>query len=218
MVKKKSVRKGKNVEKTKRKSSTNDRYGQYLKYVLISMGALILILVAAYFIIQSGKQFEFLGLQWDKQMFGEIKLYHAQIGIVKDGSAYVSDIFLRNDPRSLDIPNETIKFKRNIVYFSINNSVGDNCKEGTSAFTDLGKFFATLGIEAKLALSNESEAQKLNMPYVTCDNTLNSSVFMFQGGEKTRVRSYGDCHIVEVANCELTKAAETIMVGSIYRE
>lgn len=200
-----------------KKDKMSNQFRRQLMYVLIGMSILILAVMVVFLIKNSFNQFTFLGLKWDKQMFGEIPLYHSQVEITTGAGSQISNLYLRNDPRTLNTPDEIIKFKKNIVYVTINDSIGDDCKEGAAAFTDFGKFLASAGITAKLGVMNETLAKEQNMPFVTCDNQQNTTVFAFEGGNETRITGNDSCYRVEVANCEMTKAVETIIVGTILK-
>lgn len=211
--KQKSAKKSENKEKNGKLSKKQIRQ---LIYIVIGMGLLFLALIVIYAIQNSNNHFTFLGLNWDRQKFGEILVYHSQIQAVSSSGNSLFDLYIRNDPRSLNLPNETIRFMKDTVYLSIDESIGE-CKEGTVAFTDLGKFLAALKIPAKMGLTNKSEAENSNLPFITCANSLTSTVFIFKGANETQVIKEGNCYIVEVADCEIIKAAESIMVGTISK-
>lgn len=205
------------MPKTK-KQKTKSKTGRQMVYIFTGMVVLFLVLLGFYFLHNSGKQFSFLGLNWDKEMFGQIPLFHAQVVTNMSGTLISQNLFFRNNPTSLELANFLVQYRNNAVtYIAVNDSIG-NCTEGNVAIFDLGKFLASIGITAKAGLTDQGLAEKNNMSSFTCKNSTFNTVIVFQGGDKTGIEKaagYNDCYIIDVNNCEMTKGVETLMINTI---
>ena len=70
------------TKKTKEKvaSPKNDnKMTRQLIYVLIGMAVLLIVIFVVPFIRNYGTQFSYLGLNWDKEKFGQITVYHTTL-------------------------------------------------------------------------------------------------------------------------------------------
>lgn len=210
MIKRKS-----NNKISRKKEKKQDKQ---LRYILIVIGIILAIIIGAYFYIESLKNFEFLGLKFQKIDESGLKLYYTQLQITQDnGQTALYPLYLRNDPRKLNLA--PIEYIRADVpaYISISPSAstGNACNEGMVAFLELGKFLSGMGFNVKTALADKNQSEEFNRSYITCDDAGNKTVLLFEGGNKTEIVKQGECYRIKIADCEVIKATETVIVSSI---
>ncbi len=213
--KKKKIKEEKKEESQKEETEKSDENKQ-LVYVIVIMAVVLIGFLGSYALINSSKSFEVLGLEFEKIKEGNIPFYYTKIHIVRPtGNAINYNLYLRNDPRTLNYPEDINYINGKITFISIDSSVGE-CEEGVLAFTNLGSFLAASGIQAKGALTNETLAGERGMPYVTCDNTKSNTVFVFKGGNESLTEKTGEnCYTIYVKDCEIIKSVEEIILGTI---
>src|SRR3989344_4418394 len=114
-MKEKKVKKGKKISlETKQ-----------LYWIIGVMTALILLFILISAGIQSTKNFDYYGLAFTKEKFGEIPVYHYyRFYESGDGQTIKHNLYLRTDPRKNDVPIQGgIAFpKDSEVYISINST------------------------------------------------------------------------------------------------
>jgi hypothetical protein len=198
------------------KEKKKDKTEKQLVIIIVVMALIVLGIVAGYFIIQGQKKFDFIGLHFEKTKYGQLDFYYAKTQVTRpDGRIVNYNMYLRNDPRSLNLPEVRVEYiKGKNVYISLDPSLGE-CSDGTLAFTTLGSFFGVTGIRAEAALTNKTESEEKQISYITCENTKDSTVFVFEEGETREIIKKDNCYVVSVPNCELVESVEEIILGTI---
>ncbi len=199
-----------------------------LFWVLGVMLVLILIFLISSSVFKSMKNFEYNGLSFSKEMFGEIPLYkHTYFtdtavksltgAIIRSSEARTVTVLLRNDPRTNTIQVEgKIEFppREKFIYITFNSS-GILCEYSNVAMASLGSFLNQNGFTVKAGSADEADAKTNNLDYVTCENRPNNMVLLLQQGSETSIIRQGNCYIINIADCEILPAVEKFIIQSI---
>ncbi len=188
-------------------------------WVMAGLFALLFIGVAFFRSINS---FEYEGLTFTKERFGEIPVFHYYYYINNPitGKAVAKyNLYLRNDPRENNVPIEgEIKFltPERYTYISINGTGLTECPQSSLAIGNLAAFLTNNQLSVKGASAEPDVAERDKTLYINCDNTKDRVVILFQSGNETKIEKEGDmCHIVTVSNCEILKAVEKFELQSL---
>jgi hypothetical protein len=210
MAKKRSSKRAvKKVEKV-------SKYEKQAKWIIISMIVLIAAVVIVYYFVQSSKSFEYGGINFQKIMYDKLPLFYSKIPVtdINGNLIYNYNIYLRNDPRKNDVVlNGTIRLMKNAV-FSIDPSI-EGCSDNGVAGVSIGTFFRAAGINVSYASSNESDAKKKEIEFVTCKDSEDKTVIILKQGDKNIISQEGNCYTIEFTNCEVIKSVEKFIVGAI---
>ena len=216
-------KKSKGKTKKKKKTSGSDKE---LYWILGAMVGLIVVFLISFSIFQSMKTFEYQGLDFTKEKFGEIPLYRyyyftnslSTTGAVI-GEPKLVNLYLRNDPRKINIPIEgEIEFPRKgkFVYITINGTGLDQCKYSSIALASLSSFLTQNDFTVKGAVPNEAEAEENNIKYATCETRPDNAVILIQTGQETKiVKEAENCYVISSTNCEILPAVERFMIQVI---
>lgn len=213
----------KELEKENRKivsDKLRDRKKQnrQLKMIFLVMIFAIFAIFFTYYLIESTKTFEYIGLDFEKTKVGDIIFYHTKIPIKTITGDVIANynLYLRNDPRNLkDIPIEgSVRFFNDrATYVSVNPNVG-RCEDANLALVNLGNFMAGAGIEATGATTDSEVAKEKNMSWIDCRNDTDN-VIVVQESTGNRIHKQTDgCFLVEFKNCtDMLKVTERFMLG-----
>ena len=221
MATRKRAKKSEKKAKEKIIADKKENYGgKELYWVFGVMIAIIVIIFAVYMLIQSQKNFEYKGLTFTKENFGEIPVYHYYYLFENkaDGGTIKYNLYLRKDPRALEIPvDEGIVYPEGkFVYLSINSTNLNQCEESQIAVSSLSSFITNNQITAKGATPNEEEAKEKNLRYADCGTHPDNLVVILTDGEETKiVRNKDLCFTIYVSNCEIVEAVEAFEIQSI---
>ena len=209
------------------------------------MIGLILLFLLAHSLFQSLKTFEYQGLKFTKEKFGNIPLYYyyyytnpdyATGNVVSGEGPRMINLYLRHDPRTNKVPVEgDLEFERGKpVYVTLNAEGLTECPYSTLALAGLASFFSQNGFELKAGVSDKAEAEKDNLDYITCEQYPDNAVILVKSGDETSIKrktktvytavegkltgesvEYTNCYTITVANCEILQATEKFMTHSI---
>jgi hypothetical protein len=207
-------------------SSVGGRKGNREIYWMLGAGILLVsIFFGAYYFFGSLNSIEYEGLAFTKEKFGEIPVYHHYYYFNSDDQLYKYNLYLRNDPRRNRVPvtgnavDDGIEFGRhNPIYLSIDpdeSIVG--CEYAAVGISSLSSFLADNQLIIKSASTNLEQAELLGIEHITCDNIYSADVgIIIKSGEETLViQEKGNCHVIEVNNCEVLEAVEKFEVKAI---
>jgi hypothetical protein len=202
----------KNVEEKQKKQETQVKW-----VIAISVLLIVGVFIAGWISLES-KKFDYVGVQWQKEMFGEIPIYTTLItGYGVNGLPMNFKLALRNNPKELDIPLEgDIKFIRNKpVYFSLNMSSGiDKC--GSIALISFGQFMSGLGFNLVTAISSQELAEEYKRPFINCKNKPGKTVIVLTTGNQSKIEQVEkNCYVLSVNDCEIIKVMEKFEVATL---
>ena len=175
--------------------------------------------LGAYFYVQSLKKFEYAGISFKEEKYGNLKFYHGVFPIIYDGVLYgYYNLYLRNDPRKNNISiNTKFSFNKKII-FSLEPAAG-NCYEASLAQVELGKFLRIFPWvrEVEGAVNDEEIAKAMNLSYATCEHANeNQTIIIVRKSDYPSIgKEKENCYYINVGNCENVKAAERFIIGVI---
>ena len=231
-------------EETTESKVTSKTQDKQFYYVIGAMVGLIVLFLLAHSFFQSLKTFEYQGLEFSKEKFGDIPLYYYYYytnpsyatGNVIQNEPRMINLYLRHDPRTNEIPVDgNLEFQRGkFIYITLNSTGLTECPYSTLALAGLSSFFGQNGFEIKGGVPDEAEAKKDNLEYITCEQHPDNSVILIKSGDETKIKrdsktvytavdgklagkstEYSNCYTITVANCEILQATEKFMTQSI---
>lgn len=188
-------------------------------WVLIVMGVLLAVVLLTYYFVQSSKHFNYEGLTFTKELFGKIPVYHYSYYFNDStGKLYQYNLFLRNDPRSNEVPvsGDPILFSAGrFTYVSINSTGLKECDNSSIAIAGLASFFADNKLNVKGATPDKEEALNKSLRYVTCAIDSDDNVVEIFVGNQTKITNKGNCHKIEVSDCQILQATEKFVTQTV---
>ncbi|MEM3113445.1 MAG: hypothetical protein QXI33_03420 [Candidatus Pacearchaeota archaeon] len=216
IIKEKEEKENKEIDKNYEKI-----YQKQGTWILIILGVIIASVFLSFWISIETKKFDYIGQTFQKEYFGQIPIYTTQFNGYSPitGQAVNTKINLRNDPRESKVPViGKIKYLKNKpAYISLNMS-SKIYECGSIALVSLGQFMNGVGIPIITGISDEEGAIEYGKPYITCENTNQSTVFVLTKGEKSEIRQLNEnpnCYILSVNNCEIVEVIERLEVASL---
>ena len=236
---KKKITKKENISSQKKQKKDNQLY-----WVFGAMAGLIILFLLAYSFFQSLNKFEYKGMSFTKTKFGEIPMYYyyfftntpTTTGKVISEPKMIN-LYLRNDPRENNIPidGEIELLQGKFIYVGINATELKQCGYTSVALANFKSFFMANGFTVKGGVPDETEAERDNLEYVTCEKYPNNPVIIIQSGDETKIQrkksgikniirsesgireeiEKTNCYIMTVNNCEILQATEKFTVQSI---
>lgn len=214
---------GKNTDK---KMSKPDKELYWIFGVMI---AVIAIFLVSFTFSQKSNSFDYKGLSFQKEMFGDIPLYkhtyltgkviRSTAQVVRSNEASPVIVALRNDPRKLEgVPVDgKIEYPglEEFIYITLDSSPGLLCDYGTIALHELSSFISQNGFVVKAGISNESSAKEQKTDYISCENRPNRMVISYKSGNATSVVREGNCYTITVADCDILAPTEKFIVQSL---
>jgi|WetSurMetagenome_2_1015567.scaffolds.fasta_scaffold307726_1 hypothetical protein len=209
-------------ESGKEEEKSPESNSKQLYWILGVMAGLILTFVLTTFIIQSFKSFNYEGMKFTKENFGNIPIYVYSYSALMSTTGNVVNtgavqVILRGDPRKNNVLIEggQIEFPSDrLIYISI-NTTGLKCNYTAVAAASLSGFLTSNGFKIKGAVPDEKEANESSIQFASCKSKPNNPVIEIKSAEKTHIQVDGNCFVIEVANCEILQAVEKFEVQMI---
>ena len=184
-----------------------------LKWVLIIMGALLLLVILIWLVADSMSHILYKGVSFDIVKEGNLVLYSTFIPVkqtnLQTGKVIDADyvFYLRNDPGNLDKINFNgdIKLsKKAVINVSGRNF---NCDgDGIIGVANLQKMYNILGVN----LVKDANA--------SCDDMGRYMFIEIEPGDKTEIIQTGIlCYTIKVKDCEILRATEKMMVETFVK-
>ncbi len=193
----------KEIERDIKKQTKKEN--RQLRNILICLGVFILIFMLIILFINSLSHFEYREIKFDVVKEGDIIFYKTSIPVIYQGEEIPYNIYLRKDPRKLDVPvDNEINFKENMVI----NMTGDfNCNgDGIIAIANLVK------------LSGLMDIKVIKDPNASCDSEGRYMFVQIQEGNETSIEQFGPaCYNLNVNNCEILEVTEQLMLEIFVR-
>lgn len=184
------------VEKPDQRKQNN----RTLKIFLIIVGAILLLLVAGYFYVDSLRYSTYDGVPFVTVKEGEMILYKTTAPNLPDPRA--TNFYFRTKISKLKrIPFDREGFKL-MKIAAINGTDSFDCFEGDEVIAEvtLQKAHEVLGMEF------------MKDPTAGCDKEGRYSYYNFIESDKTKIERVGEnCYDIHVANCEIMAAAEKVI-------
>jgi hypothetical protein len=213
-------RRKKNNLKIQRVSMTQRRTKE-IYWILGVMVLCVLLFVGVYQLFKGVNSFDYKGMHFTKEMFGQIPVYHYyyvfNITNGKQTQLVKYNLFLRNDPRKNEVPIEgEIAFSKDVVnYISVDGFGFEECPQANLAVAGLASFLTNNMLKVKGATPRLIQAQASNVTYATCETNPNDVVILIKAANETKITKQNNCYQIDVANCEILPATEKFEVQSI---
>lgn len=209
-------------EEPQEEKKISEKQSNQLKWIL---GILGFFLVALFFFMWVGgdsQNYEYVGLQWQKEKFGEIPIDTTFVtGYSITGKAINFKMPFRNDPRKLNIPieGEIEYIEDRPIYFSIDfDSEINDC--GTIGLINFGRFMAEMGLDVTTSVTNKSWAEELNKPIATCEDRPENTVLVFTSGEESKIvrdKTNPNCYHLIINKCQDVEVLEKLQVATLAK-
>ena len=204
------------LEDTEKKASEKQERGaKILLFVILGIVAFLFIFG---WVVSESNKFDYIGLTFVKEKFGEIPIYTAYVtGDSIYGTPIDYKLVLREDPRKSEIPvDANLRFITDKpIYLSLNMS--SNIQEcGARPMASFGLFTAGVGWNLETVVSTEDLAKELDRKYINCQNTPNATVLLLTKGLESKITQEGpNCYVLSVNNCELDQVLERFEIASL---
>lgn len=196
----------------------------YEKQILFVVGLMVFILAAFFiffFIFKNAGNFVYEGIKFQKTTLGDsrIPMYRGEIFITRPDARVKLNLYLRNDPRSLeninvDIPSLALY---RFGYISFQPEIS-GCFGSSYASFRLAEFLSALGMTVKGATTDPVLSAEQNIEWRTCEDAKKSNltVIVLQNseGNETTIQQDGNCYIINISSCEVIPAAEKFVLES----
>ncbi len=213
MIKKKITKK--NPEEKKEISINSKSQDKELKIIIISMIGLIAIFLLTAWFFDSLKDFEYQGLKFTKERFGEIPVFHYTYSYKNlEGSLIKYNLYLRKDPRKNNVPVEgEIVFPiGGYVYMTINSTGLLQCENALRDYAGLASFLSDNSLPIKSATVDKAEAEANNQDFADCSTYPENVVILTSAGSETKILKENMCYKITINNCEFLDAMEKFKV------
>ncbi len=204
------------VEESFEKSEVESKKHSNKELYIILGGMIVLILVftATSLVFKSFGTFEYEGLAFTKERFGDLQVYHYYYYITSHITGNVIakyNLYLTLDPRENNVPVEgEIEFEPGeFIYVSIDGDELTQCGSSSAGLGSLSAFLTDNQLDPVGSVTNETLAKELGVKYATCESKPERAVIVISTGNETKItRREGRCYNIEVANCEIVQAVE----------
>ncbi|MEM0465323.1 MAG: hypothetical protein QXW97_01325 [Candidatus Pacearchaeota archaeon] len=197
--------------------------------ILVFIFSIISLIFISITLNNFSKKFNYINLEFTKTKTGEVNFFSTYVPLTNvvpvTGSFIKKDqitgkfpLNLRNDPRKLeyilvDIPNDTVIFKGNIVYITM-NAEDKPCEQNIISAVTLSGFltdFASFKVEG--AVTDKEYAEKNKVPYITCNNSNGNTVIWLKEGNETSIKKTNPyCYELTYKNCEMLPVSEKFIL------
>lgn len=166
----------------------------------------VFFVAVVYFLINSSREFSYLGVTGNVVKEGELIFYQTSIPVMYNGEVVPYYFYLRNNPEKLaDIP-----FKGEVVTGKdvVLQDVGNfNCDgRGIISITNLAGLYEVLGSK----VGKDQNA--------TCDPEGRYILIKIEEGKTTEIVQTGPaCYSVKISDCEILEATERFMVEILVK-
>lgn len=196
--------------KKQKNKKTKNKINKETKQLIGIMTVIIIIFSAVlipYFYIQSQKVFDYVGVTWQKEQYGELTVYHTKFPKIYDGKDYgIHNVYLRNNPKKNSIPLEieNLTFRENVIVTQSKEIL--NCPNQIIVSTELGQITNALPFIKKTigATTDKQLSQEENISYYSCEEKIPSrtTIFQLELTNQTRITKPKDnCYLIEIDNC-----------------
>ena len=234
--KKEKIQKAEEIKKTEEidnkeikleqpESQTKSRNNYQLYWIIGAMVFLLAVFFGSYYFFSNLNNFEYNGLTFSKEKFGDIPIFHHYYNFNSGGKLFQYNLNLRNDPRKNIVPitgnavDGSIELRQeNFIYLSVDPIGLTQCEYSRVGIGNLASFLTDNQLSVVGASPNETIAEETKTIHATCDIHPHEDdiIIMIQPADKTEiVHDRKDCYVINIANCEVLQAIEKFEVQAI---
>ena len=202
------------------KDKSMKKQERQVMWVLFTMVAIIVMVFVIAFSVDETKKFDYIGLEWKKEMFGDMPIYTSKINLIDSYGKDINFKFnIRNDPRKLKVP---LEGEMNIipnqpVYFAI-NFTQEAKKCSTAPLVNFGMFATGMRYNLLSVVAEKKDSDIYGQEYVNCENKEGYTVFIYTNGDETEIKqseTNPNCYILTYNECENTELLESLQLEII---
>jgi hypothetical protein len=203
------------IEKDKLKKEVEEKVkdkeikqqNKILKGILITIGAIILLILVWFLIAQGVRTFGYSILDFEVVQEGELIFYRTSLPVVYQGQPTEYNFYLRNDARKLE---KKVDFKGNLNLKNtlvLNLEQDFNCEgKGVIAIANLLKLYEFVGIKV------------ITDKNATCDEESRYTFIQILEGSETRIEQTGEsCYNIYINDCEILEGTERMMIETLIK-
>ena len=211
MKKEKKEVKEKTIKSIKKENSKKS-YNEQAKIVMVIIASVFVLAVIGYVLLDSIRNFEYQGTQFNVVKEGELIFYKTTFRIFKITGEHVSNynVYLRTDPRQLNkIPFDgELDLKKDVVVIAPQEF---DCEgKQVVAFTSMNIYFSDPPFLRNMYKGEASE--------VGCDPDGKYTFIRVQENMQTGIEQFGpSCYNINVNNCEILEGIERLMLEAIVQ-
>ena len=201
---------------SKKVKKSEDR--QLLMFILV-VGMVFAGFLIPYFYIESSKFFEYARADWAIEEYDTFTAYHVKFQVL-NGLNKKHNVWLRNDPRELDVPVEgNFSFFKVGGIISFDESTAACVGDLSRAVLDLSGF-VQYGIgtgDVEVATTSRFVSLDDGIRHATCENVRDKTLVILQEGETSVIQDEENpyCYTISVENCDDILGIEAFMVKTL---
>lgn len=206
----------------KDESGSEDKKNQKeLPWIVAIMIGVLLVAIITPMIFKSFSKFNYHGLEFNKEKFGEIPVYRYTYNFADNaGQVYEYNFYVREDPRTNKVPIDAkIEFSTRVpVYISVNSSALSSCSNGLREVASISSFLRDNLLSIKPANIDKTISEENNLTYANCDEHPLGNVVVLNLGDSTKVYQDSECYTIQAKDCDdLLPSVEKFMTESIIQ-
>ncbi len=202
-----------------KKKSSKKSGGSNINWIIGWLVGLFVLFLALSAVFDNVGKFDYNGLTFIQEKFGEIDVYHySYYYAAKGGGVNLYNMFLRVDPRENEIPiggDISLGSKSKFIYLSISGDELVQCEDSALALAGLSSFLSNNEFLIKSASWNAVEAEKNNIPFVGCQNRPDHTVIKVEKSDVSEIIIDHNCFIIKTTCEDILKATEKFQVQTI---
>lgn len=199
------------------KKEIEKKQNKQIKMVLVAIAFIIGIFIGAFFIGNELRKFDFSGMEFEKIKQGELTLFHTVIPIKDFNGNLIANynLFLRYDPRQISIPiNGIISLQRDMIIAA--DPKLDACEEKFFGVTLVRFLKEAASRNIEIATTDKNVSNETGLMYADCSLADNKTIVLMKEEKMTQIyQNETQCYVIAVSNCEIGKAIERFIVGTI---
>ena len=202
------------------KKSVREHEDRQLIWFFVIVVIVFAAVLVPYFMVEGAKTFDFGGVEWTVENYAEPlgDIYHGRFMVLTNHNV-LYNLYLRNDPRTNDVPIEGTldKFKGGGV-ISVTPEF-NLCRGDAANMQDLGGFMATaIGVGRMVPGSTDKiMAMDHGWRFATCETVLDRTLIIVDRGDARIVQDEKNpyCYTIYVDDCDDASPTEKFIIGTI---
>jgi hypothetical protein len=215
----------KKIKKSKQKNKRSfniqlDEKEKTLIWMFVWVAIVFVIVIGGYFASVQMKKFTYAGIQFNKEKYGDLNLFHGRFPVIYQGKLYsYYNFYLRTDPRTNNISvNTEIILSKNVSVSLEKNA--SKCLTVMGAQMEFGKFVGVFPWveQVNSGVFDKDIANATDLTRITCDDaSFDQSVYIVRASETASIEAgeKPNCFYLNVGNCQNIETVERFIVASI---
>lgn len=208
---------GKKIVSKKTRLNENEKT---VIWMVVWVAIVFAIVIGGYFTAVQMKKFNYAGIQFNQEKYGDLNLYHGRFPVIYQGKLYsYYNFYLRTDPRKNNITiNTQLSLSKNISVSLEKNA--SKCSTVMGAQMEFGKFVGIFPWVAQVnsGVFDADIANATNLTRITCkDANPDQSVYIIKSSDVASIEKgeKDNCFYLNVGNCQNQDTVERFIIASI---